>query len=501
MKFNMPFHFWIILTFLTSLGMGCAAEVTTASSHHGGDVQGDTADRNRGDQTLGGDRSDGDTNGDVSGDTNPSTSLDACSERSALIRAIQGTTIMVTPEAKGRVLVNGSSTTLRQVVSNAAAGDVILLQDGTYTFLESDGDSYTGLYFTEKNVVMRSVSGDPDAVILDSAYADHGGQSAVITVAASGVVLADFTVKRSIFHLIHLWGDGDEATVHNVRMYDAGQQFLKSSPGNGATVDGVKVTCSEFIMTSDGRDNVWGYGAQNGGTTCYTGGIDTHDARNWLVADNKFEGIYCNPAGVQRPLHGKKGSIRNNSTYTGGLSEYAIHMWDSAEGSAHTIERNVIVNCARGIGIGMAADVYGTMVRNNMIFSEHSASVEHDVGIHISRAHDISLFNNTVFFSSPQAYPNAIEYRYNVTSGVEIRNNLVNQRIRSRNSAAAVLSNNLTDAKAVWFADVVAANLHLAKCDIAAVAGMGMALEEVKVDLDGQVRAVKNDIGADQCVD
>jgi hypothetical protein len=46
---------------------------------------------------------------------------------------------------------------------------------------------------------MRSESGNAAAVILDSNYADHGDSSSVIAVGAFGIVLADFTVQRSIF--------------------------------------------------------------------------------------------------------------------------------------------------------------------------------------------------------------------------------------------------------------------------------------------------------------
>jgi hypothetical protein len=426
----------------------------------------------------------------------------ACAAKSAAIHAKTGTTIVVKPAASGKVTIVGQlqQKTLRQVVSSASAGDIILLEDGTYTFNDAPSGSYSGLYFTKANVVMRSKSGNREAVILDSNYADHGGQTAVISVDAPGVVLADFTVKRSIFHLIHLWAKGDKVVIHNVAMIDGGQQFIKASPGSSASVDDVEVTCSSFVMTSAGRDNVWGYGSQTGGTRCYTGGIDTHDSRNWLVADNYFEGIYCNAAGVQRPAHGKKASLRNSETYTGGLSEHAIHMWDSAQGSAHIIERNQIVNCARGIGIGLRDDVYGTIVRNNMIFSKHAGGGEHDVGINIDRGHNVSVLNNTVFLSSPQAYDNAIEYRYDVSSGLQIKNNLTNKRIHARDNAKASLAANVQNAKGAWFVDPAAGDLHLRSCSQSTVAGKAVSLGDIKDDIDGDPRGASSDIGADQCV-
>ena len=186
-------------------------------------------------------------------------------------------------------------------------------------------------------------------------------------------------------------------------------------------------------------------------------------------------------------------------TYTGGLSEHAIHMWDSEAGSGHVIERNRIVNCARGIGLGLRAEVYGTMIRNNTVFSEFPGSREHDVGISIERAHDTQVFNNTVFFSSGEAYSNGIEYRYDSSSGVEIRNNLTNQLIRERNGANAELSANVTNAEAGWFADLSSGDLHLATCDEGSLVGAGEVLAAVSDDMDGDGRGDANDIGADDC--
>jgi hypothetical protein len=322
--------------------------------------------------------------------------------------------------------------------------------------------------------------------------------SAVITVAAAGVVLADFTVQRSITHLIHFQSAGDAGLVHQVNLVDGGQQFLKAS---GTEIDGVEVSCSRFVMTAAGRDNVWGYGATDGGTRCYTGGIDTHDSRDWHVHDNLFSGIYCNAGGVQRPAHGKEAAARDYLTYTGGLAEHAIHMWDAAAGHGHVIERNRIVDCARGIGLGMAAEVYDTVIRNNTVSSSHAGSAEHDVGINVERAHDTALVNNTVFFSSPSGYPNAIEYRWSSTSNLRVQNNLTNQLIRERDGAAAgtTADHNVTNAQAGWFVDAEEGDLHLASCALGTVVGAGAVLTSVPDDVDEDPRGATNDIGADQC--
>ncbi len=421
-----------------------------------------------------------------------------CAERTLALPERSGTEHLVGPAGPGRVLLGGNETTLRQVVSDAEPGDDIVLEDGTYTFDDANGSGYTGIYFTKPDITLRSASGNALAVILDSGDVDHGGSSAPITIDAPGIVLTGFTVQRSIFHLVHLWGDADNVIVHNVHMLDGGQQFLKGSPGEG-TNDSVEVSCSEFRMSSDGRDNVWGYGPSDGNTTCYTGGIDSHNGRDWLVHDNTFSGIYCDATGAQRPAHGREPEQRNNMTYQGGLSEHAIHMWDSPQGSGHMIERNRILNCARGIGLGFRDEVYGSTIRNNMIFSEHDGSREHDVGIGVERARDTIIVNNTVFFSSADSYSSTIEYRFDTTSNFEVANNLTNRRIRARDGASATESNNYTEAQAAWFVDASAGDLHLADCSVAEVVGAGAEVGAVADDFDAESRGDSNDIGADQC--
>lgn len=407
-----------------------------------------------------------------------------------------GAEIRVSSVADGVVLVEGAGEmSLRQAVSSANAGDTVLLADGTYLLPDADAGGFSGVYITTPDVTLRSESGDAGAVVIDGAYRSHGDGSAPVTIAASGVVVADLTVRRSIFHLIHIWADGDAALVHNVHMLDGGQQFLKSSVNEG-TVDDVEVSCSQFRMTDDGRDNVWGYGDPAGNTTCYTGGIDTHNARNWDVHDNLFEGIYCDAQSVARPAHGRFPEARGNMTYAeGGLSEHAIHMWDSESGTGHTISGNRIINCARGIGIGLVDTVYGTRVVNNTVFSEYPGSREHDVGIIIERGVDMLVAHNTVFMSDPDAYGAGIEIRWGETSDVTLHGNLSNREIRSRDGAEFAEVGNLEAGEDGWFLDAAAGDLHLARC-----APDSVALHpEVTADMDGEMRSDPTSIGADGC--
>jgi len=423
-----------------------------------------------------------------------------CAEIAQEVVAVNGPVVLVAPGENGLVSVDGTETTLRQVVATAEPGSTLLLLDGTYTFAEASGGSYTGLYITTPGLTLRSTTGDAAAVILDSNYADHGGETGPITVAAPGVTLANFTVQRSIFHLIHVWRGGDDLRVHNVRLVDGGQQFLKSSPGSGQRISGGAVTCSHFLMTEQGRRNVWGYGPADGYTRCYTGGIDTHDSDGWTITDNLFEGIYCD--GHPHPEHGKKREGVAFATYTGGLAEHAIHMWAGRAEAPHLIARNRIVNCARGIGLGMGDTlrVQGGLVMNNALSTVHPGGPEHDVGIILEGAQDVAVYNNTLYFHHPEAYANAIELRFGSSSGARVMNNLSNRAIRLRDGATAEQATNVSEAAHDWFVDAAAGDLRLADCANAAVVAAGTPLAEVIDDLLGQPRgAGAPDLGAFQC--
>ena len=212
-----------------------------------------------------------------------------------------------------------------------------------------------------------------------------------MAIAASDVLIAHVTLTRAVDHLVHIVPAGD-ATVRNPRLYgvrfvDAGEQFVKVNPNGGRAgfVDAGRIECSLFSLTTEGRGRV----ESLGGTSCYTGGIDVHGGRDWIVRLNRFENIYCQ---------------------TGRLAEHAVHFWQGSRGTL--VENNTIINCARGIGFGLgpsgrAAAIRtmpgrrsgyvghdGGLIRNNVIYAD---SPEYDTGIGLEQARDVRVFHNTVF--------------------------------------------------------------------------------------------------------
>ena len=367
---------------------------------------------------------------------------------------------------------------LHTMTLNAAAGTTFLLAPGTYPLAGS-------LRLEKPNVTLRSTTDRAADVIIDATYA----VAEAIVVRASNVTLAHLTVSHAIDHAVHVTpaSEGVDVTgfvLYGVTLADNGEQFLKVNPLGTAAgyVDGGRVECSTFLMTAAGRPRVE---RSTGG--CYTGGIDAHAARDWVVRHNRFEGIYC--AGE-------------------GLAEHAIHFWRRSR--ATLVENNVIVNCARGVGFGMGdvetgarsyADApngsdYGHIdgiIRNNVIY----ADIDHfDTGIEIMQARQPVVVHNTVVSWVGAGFFSSIDVRFGRTQAV-IRNNLV-RRISMRDGAAAVVDHNLQNTPESYLIDPRQGDFHLAAGAGDAI-DRGVAVPEAGQDLDGQARTQGTpDIGADE---
>jgi hypothetical protein len=356
----------------------------------------------------------------------------------------------------GTVITVSNTAELGNAVSasNASGGNTtILLQDGTYV-LNSQ------LWLDGADVVIRSASGNRDSVVVKG-QGMSGSVPHVFEVNAADVTIADMSFGEVANHAIQIHGenDRDNLLVHNVRIYDTGEQMIKGSVSfsdNLASDNGV-VECSLFEYTA-------GIGPQY-----YIGGVDVHRGANWIVRDNEFR------------------HIRSPESW---LAEHAVHFWSDASGTL--VERNKIVDCDRGIGFGLGSSGHvGGIIRNNMVY------VTRDVGIGLESSPSTKVYNNTVYTEN---YLNSIEYRWSTTTGAEIINNLTNQSIASRDGGSGTVQDNVTHAQSGWFVNATAGDLHLASNTIASVIDQGQTLADVSDDFDGDSRpqASAYDIGADE---
>jgi len=335
-------------------------------------------------------------------------------------------------------------------------------------------------------VTIRSASGNASAVVIDGRY--EGLE--LIVVYASDFTLAEVTVTHAVDHCVHVTAPDGGPNVLNAHFYgvhfaDCGEQFLKVNPpgARDAFVDNGIVECSSFTMTDAGRPYVE---RDPGG--CYTGGIDAHAARGWVVRQNTFRGIYC----------------------TGeGLAEHAIHFW---VGSRDTlVERNVIIDCARGVGFGLVDSGntrdypddpfpglfighFGGIIRNNVIVA---TIPYYDTGIELDQARGSIVLHNTILESdSATGRYSSIDARF-ANTDVTIRNNLV-RRLTIRDGAATTSDHNLENVPLNYVIDATNGDAHLTTAATMAI-DQGVTHTESGLDLDGDPHNQgAPDLGADE---
>jgi len=336
--------------------------------------------------------------------------------------------------------------------NNIGGNMTILIADGTYQIASPSWYPY----ITASNMVFRSLSGNRDAVILTgSGMAEIAGVENVFYIVGDNVTIANLTVQEVGNHGIA--GQGDELFIFNVKIQDTYEQMIKgTSAGDGA--DNGRVQCSLFQYTN------------NVGPNFYIGGLDIHKGNNWVVSDNIFKNI---------------------ASPSGSVAEHAVHFWNNS--ADNTIERNIIINCDRGIGFGLGSSPSdGGIIRNNMIYNDGTRPFN-DVGIALETSPNTEVYNNTIYIE----YQNAIEYRFVETINVEISNNLTNKLIKARNGATANVTSNYTTAPIAWFENPTTGDLRL-NANIALVVDAGITIGNVTMDIDQTLRplSASYDIGA-----
>jgi hypothetical protein len=143
---------------------------------------------------------------------------------------------------------------------------------------------------------------------------------------------------------------------------------------------------------------------------------------------------------------------------------------------------------------GGSTDHARGLIANNFIYKV--AGISPDVPIAIFDSPQTKAYYNTILVNG--SYPNAIEYRFSRTTGVDIKNNLSDAAIVARDGASGSVANNVTNAAASWFVNSATGDLHLNQTATVAI-DKGVAVS-VTDDFDGQARpqGAASDVGADE---
>jgi len=359
----------------------------------------------------------------------------------------------------GEAVTVGTVAQLMQAVEGANAGGdkTIWVQDGAYTL-----DS--ALVIRADGVTVRGVSGNREAVILRGTGMT-GGVSHVFLVEGDNFTARDMTLRDVYYHAIQMQPAADAPSMINLHILDTYEQMVKIAFDDG----------QPGVHSDNGlvENSLFEYSAGIG-PQYYIGGVDAHSAWNWVIRGNTF---------------------RNIRSPGPDVAEHAVHFWSDSRNTL--VERNIIINCDRGIGFGLGDRGHqGGIIRNNVIY-HNSYDGYADVGIGLESAPGVQVYNNSIY--QENIYPNAIEYRFAATAGVLIANNLTNRAIAQRDGAAGTLSSNVVNAVASWFVNPSAGDLHLAS-PVPSVVNQGIFIEGLTEDMDGdgRPRGGGYDIGADE---
>ena len=370
---------------------------------------------------------------------------------------------------------------LQSILDVARPGDTIQLSDGLYPLPQT-------LVFRTPGVTLRSKSGNRLGVVLDGRYAIGD----VLLLQRSDITIADLTLTRSHWHLVHVVPNGGSSsgtTLHNLRAVDGGEQFIKVNPAGGQYADNGVVRCSSLEMTDVGRTYVR--------NNCYTGGIDIHQARGWQIYANALQRILVRqrPVGARdpcldrQPRHDRR-SQRHRQFRSrhwswpwlihGGQDLRGFAVWRSPE--HRPLRRRDHQQLRRGERRSVSLQ----------------ASAGFDTGIGLEQSCETTVVHNTVV-STTAPRSSSIEWRFANTTAI-VANNLVTHVLLPRDGARAGLAGNVDNAPLSLFVDVASANLHLLPGATAAIGKARCSLSRCLRTSTPNRRDAAPDVGADEYV-
>jgi hypothetical protein len=386
-----------------------------------------------------------------------------CATLTCAVPAAAGPAVPPSPlPITGTVVQVNTVQQLQNAVASIASNTTILIAPGTY---QLTSPLYVNGSFT--NVAIRGASGNRDDVVLvGRGMTVDGGVPFGIWTGGNvmGVTIANLTIRDVYSHPIIFNGGTQSPLIHNVRLVNAGQQFIKANPdGAGGGVDNgiVEYSVMEYVTTS--RDY-------------YTNGVDVHTGDNWIIRHNLF---------------------RNIRAPQGELAGPAILMWNGSTGTI--VDGNTFIDCQREIALGLIErtpnDHSGGIVRNNFIY--RASSVAGDSAVCVADSPGTQVLHNSILVSG--TYANPIEYRFAHTTGVLIANNVLDGRIAARDGATGSVSGNYTSSSAALFLNPATGDLHLNPGDQVLLDRIATPIPNAGRDWDGQERpGGATDIGADE---
>jgi hypothetical protein len=378
------------------------------------------------------------------------------------------------PPPTGKIVKVATAAELERAVSNLESGQTIVIAKGTY---KPRQDMLVGHRNRGKeplrNIAIRGETGKrEDVVITGPGKEDREGRprTGFQFYNVDGALIADVSIGDYFWHPIMCQGGHGcrKVRMYNLRLFDAGEQFVKGSKPKDCVVEHCLIEYTRIgPIANDG----------------YTQGVDFHAAERTVVRDCIFRNMHVKPG-----LKHQYGP--------------AVLMWSGSRDTL--VERNVFLDCDRGVALGLTATRghVGGMIRNNFFYTSRRIK-NADCPIMVWNSPGTKVLHNTVLTNG--TYANAIEYRFEQTRDVVIANNVTDGRILARSGAKAEVYGNFTEAKPDMFVDAAGCDLHLKKA-VPEIVGRAeklrapLAAGDCTEDFDGQARPADRpaDLGADQ---
>ena len=357
----------------------------------------------------------------------------------------------------------------------AAAEDI---QPGG-TILVADGHYRLPRYFELRtdNVTLRSESGQRDNVVLDG----QGRLGELVGISrCSGVTIADLTVQNVKWNGIKLNSDRgvNRVTIYNCVIHNVWQRGIKGvmvpqEDRQRLRPSDCRVQYCLFYndrpkrFEDDEADRPDNFGGN------YIGGIDVMYAQRWTISDNVFVGI-----------NGRTGEARG-----------AIFLWVDARDCV--VERNIVIDCDSGICLGNShrgpdtrVHCTGCVVRNNFV----TRCPEN--GILADYTRDCRILHNTIH--DPGSRLRRLIRLVHDNDGLVVANNLLSgPEMRVETASPVRIEGNETREARDWFVQADQGDLHL-KTDARSALPQATRLADVLEDVDGQPRAERTAVGADE---
>lgn len=374
--------------------------------------------------------------------------------------------VPMTPPA-GEVISVATVKELFTAVDKIGRGGTILLADGHYRLprtLRLSG---------KQDVTLRSEAHDPDRVILSGRGWDSGARGDDILQIAdcNGITIANLTFTDCRSYGIKVEAENAPRNIHifNCRFRDIGVRAIKGSAGQDPNVRAVNgsVRYCRFENTRVPPAD-WLFGGD------YISAIDMMALDGWTFSDNVFQNI-----------KGRNGGARA-----------AIFIW--VRSRRVTVERNLIVNCDRGVAFGNPGQstanrngepltyVSDSVIRNNFIVGGP------DCGIELWHAQHIKIYHNSIW-RPEQNFRRGIRIGTG-TRDTDIANNLVHGQIQFEGGKAS-LRHNVSGRLEGTFVDPHSGDLSLTAKATSAI-DQGVSLPEVTDDIRARPRQGLSDIGA-----